>query len=168
MKVGVDYLILSTDVAEADFDTSAIQIRLSNGIGPNIDVEGVFALGLSDDTYRDTDPSFLGLGDFSVTAELASMFGVFAKFHSDSTSGFQVFGRLGLAMVDFDIDVDSQNLGPASESFDDTGLAFGVGASFNISETSAIVAEYSKWPDVDVEGVDIETDVISIGFQISL
>jgi opacity protein-like surface antigen len=166
LKVGVDYLMLSSEIEEADFDTSAVQIRFSNGVGPNIDIEGVFALGLSDDTYRDSDPIFLG--DFSVTGELSHMFGVFAKLHSDSISGFQVFGRLGLASVEYDVDVDSQNLGSGSESYDDTGLVFGVGASFNFSETSAIVVEYSKLPDVDIEGTDIETDAISIGFQMSL
>ena len=71
-------------------------------------------------------------------------------------------------MVEYDIDIDIENLGSVSESFDDTGIAFGVGASFNFSETSAIVVEYSKLPDVDFEGTDIETDAISIGFQMSI
>ena len=166
LKVGVDYLMLSSEIDGLDFDTSAVQVRFSNGVGPNFDVEGVLALGLSDDTFTDSDPFFLG--DFSVTGELANMFGVFAKLHSDPTSGFQVFGRLGLVMVEYDIDIDTQNFGSVSKSYDDTGIAFGVGAAFNFSETSAIVAEFSKWPDVDFEGVDVETDVISIGFQISL
>ena len=165
LKVGFDYLKLNSEIAEVDFDTSAIQIRLSNGITPNFDVEGVFALGIDDDTYTDFDPF---LGNFSVTGELGNMFGVFAKIHSDPNSGFQVFGRLGLARVEYGIDIDTQNLGSASESYDDMGIAFGVGASFNFSETSAFVVEYSKLPDVDFEGIDIETDAISIGFQMSI
>ena len=164
-KVGFDYVKLSSDVGGEDFDTSAIQIRYSNGVAPNIDVEGVFALGIDDDTVSDSDPF---LGDFSVTAELGHMFGVFARFHSDSYSGFEAFARVGFAMVEFDVDVDTQNFGSVSESYDDTGIAFGFGASFNFSETSAIVVEYSKLPDVDVEGTDIETDAISIGFQMSI
>jgi len=164
-KVGVDYLQVSSEIDGLDFDTSAVQIRFSNGIAPNIDVEGVFALGISDDTYTEFDPFF---GNVSVTGELGNMFGVFAKFYSDPNSGFQVFGRVGLAMVKIDIDIDIQNLGSVSESYDDTGIAFGAGASFNFSETSAIVVEYSKLPDVDFEGTDIETDAISIGFQMSI
>ena len=165
MKVGVGYMMASSEVDVADFDTTAVGISLSNSVGPNFEVEGVVAFGLDDDTYSDYDPF---LGDFSVTGELASMLGVFAKLHSDSASGFQVFGRVGLAMLDFDVDIDTQNFGPVSESYDDTGVAFGAGASFNFSETGAIVVEYTKLPDVDFEGVDIETEVISIGLQMSL
>jgi len=164
-KVGFDYVKLTSDVGGEDFDTSAIQIRFSNGVAPNVDVEGVFALGIDDDTVSDSDPF---LGDFSVTAELGHMFGVFARLHSDSDSGFEAFARVGFAMVEYDIDIDTQNFGSVSESYDDTGIAFGVGASFNFSETSAIVVEYSKLPDVDVEGTDVETDAISIGFQLSI
>jgi opacity protein-like surface antigen len=164
-KVGFDYVKLTSDVEGEDFDTSAIQIRFSKGAAPNIDVEGVFALGIDDDTVSDSDPF---LGDFSVTAELGHMFGVFAKFHSNSNSGFEAFARVGIAMVEYDIDIDTQNFGSVSESYDDTGIAFGVGASFNFSETSAIVVEYTKLPDVDVEGTDVETDAISIGFQLSI
>jgi opacity protein-like surface antigen len=165
MKVGFDYLMLSSEIEEADFDTSAVQIRFSNGVGPNIDIEGVFALGLSDDTYYDSDPDLLG--DISITAELAHMFGVFARLHSDSISGFQVFARLGLAVVEFDVDIYAQNFGSVSKSYDDTGLFLGVGASFNFTESSAIVVEFSKLPDIDLEGTDLETDAISIGFQMS-
>lgn len=159
LKVGADYLILSSEIEDAEFDTSAVQVRFSNGVAPNIDIEGVFAVGISDDTDE-------FLGEFSVRGELAHMIGVFAKLHSAPTSVFQVFGRLGL--VELDIDIDIQDLGSVSESYDDTGLAFGVGASFNFSETSAIVVEYIKLPDVDIEGTDLETDAISIGFQMSI
>jgi len=164
-NVGIDYVKANSEIAGEDFDTSALQIRFSKGVAPNIDVEGVFALGIDDDTVSDSDPL---LGDFSVTGELGHMFGVFVKFHSNSNSGFEAFARVGFAIVEYDIDIDSQNFGSVSESYDDTGLAFGVGASFNISETSAIVVEYSKLPDVDIEGTDIETDAISIGFQMSI
>jgi opacity protein-like surface antigen len=95
------------------------------------------------------------------------MLGVFAKLHSDSYSGMQIFGRVGLAMVDIDLDMSVETVGSVSESYDDTGLAFGVGAAFNISDSSAIVAEYSILPDVDFEGLDIETDTIAVGFQMS-
>jgi opacity protein-like surface antigen len=164
-KVGIDYVKANSEIAGEDFDTSALQIRFSKGVVPNIDVEGVFAFGIDDDTVSDSAPP---LGDFSVTGELGHMFGVFAKFHSDSNSGFGAFARVGIALVEYDIDIETENFGSASDSFDDTGIAFGVGASFNFSETSAIVVEYSKLPDVDFEGVDIETDAISIGFQMSI
>lgn len=163
MRLGVDYLMLSSDIEPASFDTSAIQGRFFNQIAPNVGVEVTVALGVGDDTYNDTDP-FL-LGDFSVTTKLANMIGVFARAESDPASGFQVFGRVGLARVDVDVDIDTQNFGSGSESYDDTGLAFGVGVSYSFDQNIGIVAEFAKWPDVDFEGVDVDTDVLSIGLQ---
>ena len=165
-KIGVDYVQLNSEIEGVDFDTSAVQFRYLYGAGPNFEVEGFIALGLDDDSYSDSDP-FL-LGDFTITAKPKTSFGVFAKLHSDPFSGFQVFGKLGLARVEFDLDIDTQNLGSDSESYDDIGLAFGIGGSFNFNETTAIVLEYVILPDVDVEGTDVETEAISLGLQISL
>ena len=62
-KIGFDYVMLNSEIEGVDFDTSAVQFRYIHGVAPNFDVEAFIALGLSDDSYSDTDP-FL-LGDFS-------------------------------------------------------------------------------------------------------
>jgi len=139
VKFGIDYLMLNSEVEILDFDTSAIQLRVSNELNPYFDL-------------------------------LGNMFGVFAKLHSDSSSPFQIFGKVGLVMVEYDLDffIDTPGLvGSASQSYDDTGIAFGAGASFNITDKVAVAAEYSMLPDVDFEGLDIETDVIGVGIQMS-
>jgi len=164
MKFGIDYLMLKSEASTADFDTSAIQLRFTNALNPNFDIEGVLAFGISDDTYSETDPFF---GTVSVTGQLGNMFGVYAKFHNNSSSRFQVFGEVGFARVEYDLDLFVQSLGSASESYDDIGIAFGAGASFNITDKLAISAEYSILPDVDFEGIDIETDTISVGILMS-
>jgi opacity protein-like surface antigen len=167
VKFGIDYLMLNSEVDILDFDTSAIQLRVSNELNPYFDLEGVLAFGVSDDTYTESDPL---AGTASITGQLGNMFGVFAKLHSDSSSPFQIFGKVGLVMVEYDLDffIDSPGLvGSASQSYDDTGIAFGAGASFNITDKVAVAAEYSMLPDVDFEGLDIETDVIGVGIQMS-
>jgi opacity protein-like surface antigen len=167
VKFGVDYLMLSSEVDILDFDTSAIQFRISNELNPYFDLEGVLAFGVSDDTYTESDPL---AGTASITGQLGNMFGIFAKLHSESSSPFQIFGKVGLVMVEYDLDffIDSPGLvGSASQSYDDTGIAFGVGASFNVSDKVAIIAEYSILPDVDFEGIDIETDTLGVGILMS-
>ena len=45
-----------------------------------------------------------------------------------------------------------------------------MGAQFNVSEAAAIVLEYSFLPDADNDywEIDVESEVISIGFQANL
>lgn len=168
VKFGIDYLMLNSEADTAKFDTSAVQLRISNSINPFLDIEGILAFGISDDTYTETEPGF---GTVSVTSQLGNMFGVFARFHTNSSAKFQFFGRVGLAMVEYDLDLfaDIPGLvtGSASQSYDDTGIAFGVGASFNVTDKIAIAAEYSILPDVDFEGIDIETDTLGVGILMS-
>ena len=108
--------------------------------------------------------SCLGLEHYLGSLDIFS----FSNQLANPLSGFQVFGKLGLARVEFDVDIDTQNFGSASESYDDVGLTFGIGGSFNFNETTAIVLEYVVLPDVDIEGTDVETDAITVGLLISI
>jgi len=165
VKVEIDYLMLKSEFGVADFDTSAIQVRAAGAVSPNVDIEGVLAFGISDDSYSVFQP---GVGNVTLSVQLANMLGIYAKLHTDASSKFQFFGRLGLAIVKYDLDGSIQGVGSESASYDDAGLSFGIGASFNFTKTSAIVAEYAVLPAVDIEGIeDMETDTIAVGLQMA-
>jgi len=165
VKVEIDYLMLKSELDVLDFDTSAIQVRVAGAVNPNVDIEGVLAIGVSDDSYNVFQP---GVGNVSLSAQLANMLGIYAKLHTDASSKFQFFGRLGLAIVKYDFDASIQGLGSGSDSYDDAGLSFGLGISFNITDKSAIVIDYTILPKVDIEGIaDMETDTIGVGLQMA-
>ena len=70
-------------------------------------------------------------------------------------------------MVEYDLDLFVESLRSATESYDDTGIAFGIGASFNITDKLAIATEYFLLSDIAFEGIDVETDTLGIGIQMS-
>ena len=172
----IDYLMLDSEFGSENFDTTALQLKLVNPISPNADIEGVIAFGLDDDSLEETETFFdPTLGNITVTAtleaQLGNMIGVFIKGHTGNDSAMQFFGRIGFAMVqiDYDATLAVSGLGSISDSGseDDSGIAFGFGAAFAVSDTDAFTIEYSQLPDVDFEGIDIETTALSLGYQMS-
>ena len=160
-----DYLLLEADLGDAeDFEPKAIQVKLINSIGPNSDFIGVFALGTSDDELEEFDPFF---GTVRLSVDLSTLLGVYGRIHTGLGEGPQFFGQVGLVRLDYDLDAEIFGLS-GSESYDDIGLAFGVGLSVGVSDQSAFVIEYNQYPDVDIEDVaDIETSALSLGFRTS-
>ena len=166
-KVEFDFLMLESEIDVLEFDTNALQIKYIKSVSPNLDIEGVFAIGISDDGYTVSD----GFTTVSVDAELENMFGVFLKLHSGNDQGGpQFFGRVGFARmsIEFTASIDDPSLAVSgSDSESDTGIAFGAGVAFGASDSGAITIEYSKLPDVDFLDIDdVETSAISIGYII--
>jgi len=172
---GIDYLVISSTVKQSDiaykqdFNITAIQFRGSFPVDPMIDIEGTIAVGINDDTATQTyffPPDVL---DLQATVELSQAIGVFAKFHTDPSLGYQVYGKLGLQQVSVkakEIDlVNGLVFDALNHSGNDSGLAYGFGASFNLSGNGSLVAEYMVFPTVDVDGADADSTSISIGFQ---
>ena len=161
----IDYMMLEADLEDVEeFEPDAVQLKFINPVGPSTDIMGVFAFGISDDEIEEFDPFF---GTVSLSVDLATMFGVYVRGHADLGANGQLFGQLGLVQLEYDLDAEISGLS-GSESYDDTGVAFGFGASFGLSDQAALVIEYNQLPDVDVEDIaDIETTSLSVGFQMS-
>ena len=161
----IDYMMLEADLEDVDeFEPDAVQLKFINPVGPNTDIMGVFAFGISDDKIEEFDPFF---GTVSLSVDLSTLFGGYFRAHADLGANAQIFGQVGLVLLDYDLDAEIAGLS-GSESYDDTGVAFGFGVLFSVSEQAAIVIEYNQFPDVDVEDIaDIETTSLSVGFQMS-
>ena len=161
----IDYMMLEADLEDVEeFEPDAVQLKFINPVGPSTDIMGVFAFGISDDEIEESDPFF---GTVSLSVDLATMFGVYVRANADVGANGQIFGQLGLVQLEYDL--EAEIFGESdSESYDDTGLAFGFGVLFGLSERAALVIEYNQFPDVDVEDIaDIETTSLSVGFQMS-
>jgi opacity protein-like surface antigen len=164
----IQYAMLDTDFGGVDLEPTALQFGFSNPIGTNIAVDGVLAIGLGDDEI-----SVSGGGDsFTLGFELANLIGIYARAFADIAPNSQVYGRVGLAKIEYDMSVNGFISGfgniSGTVSEDDTGLTYGIGAIFGVSPNGAIVVEYNQLPDVDFEGLDIESSTLSVGYQMNL
>ena len=158
-------MMLDADLEDVEeFEPTAIQLKFINPVGPHTEFLAVFALGISDDEIEESDPI---IGTVSLGVDLANMFGVYGRAHADLGTNAQVFGQLGLVLIKYEIEVEIFDVSD-SESYDDTGLALGFGVSFDLSDQAALVFEYNRFPDVDVEDIaDIETTSLSVGIKMT-
>jgi hypothetical protein len=126
--VGAGYTHYDTDAG----DIGGVTARVGYHFTPNFAVEGEGTFSVDDDDAVELDQA---LGVYAV--------GVFPV-----SPAFDVHGRLGYQQAEF-----STPLGDT----DADGVAYGVGATWNVTPTFGIRADYTR-----LEG-DLETDTIGLG-----
>ncbi len=109
---------------------------------PNVSVEGMVGLHGGSDTASGT------------TLRLNNMVGVFGKVQAPLAEGVNVYGRLGAVRSD---------LKANGVSDADTGLAYGVGMSYDLSKTTYLNADYTKY--YDRHDQKLEGLTVGVGFR---
>ena len=130
---GAAYTQFDFDAGEAD----AITGRLGYKLNPNFAVEGEGSFGISDDDEVDLNHN---LGAYAV--------GILPV-----TDAFDLHARVGYQISEVDTP-----LGDA----DDDGLGYGVGATFNLSPSFGIRADWTR-----MDGDEGDDDAISLGGVVS-
>ena len=126
--VGAGYTHYDTDSG----DIGGVTGRVGYRFNPNFAVEGEGTFGVEDDD----------------TVELEHAVGAYAVGILPLGQRFDLHGRVGYQQTEFDTP-----LGGA----DADGLAYGVGATFNVTERFGVRADYTR-----LEG-DLDTDTIGLG-----
>lgn len=111
-------------------------------ISPNLAMEGMVGVHGGSDTASGT------------TLKLGSMVGVFGKLQAPLAEGVNVYGRLGVARSD----LKANGASDAS-----TGLAYGVGMTYDLSKTTYLNADYTKYYDRDDQ--KLEGLTLGVGFR---
>jgi len=112
------------------------------GFTPNVSVEGMVGLNGGSDTAS------------GATLKLDNMVGVFGKLQAPLAEGVNLYGRLGVARSDLKVN------GVSDAS---TSVAYGVGMTYDLSKTTYLNADYTKYHDRDdkkLEGV-----TVGLGFR---
>ena len=114
----------SEDGISEEFSPTAIVGRFGVNVSDNFSVEGRLGTGLRKDTVN-----VAGLTDTSM--EIDSLIGVYALGHLNFNKSSSVYGLFGFseAKATFSLPDFPEN---GSESVDDTGFSFGVGADIGI------------------------------------
>ena len=109
---------------------------------PNLAMEGMVGLNGGSDSASGT------------TLKLNNMVGVFGKVQAPLADGLNVYGRLGMART-------SLKANGVSDS--DTGLAYGVGMTYDLSKTTYLNADYTMYHDRNDQKLDGVT--VGVGFR---
>jgi len=149
-EIGYTSLDLDVDVGPTlTSSPDAVRGIFGYEFNPNLAFEGMLAVGLSDDGVKVNGTSV------NASAEVRHLFGFYVKPKYKFTPQFEVFGRAGFSKGKAKI---SGAGGSASES--ESGLSFGVGASYAINQTVSVNFDYMSYLD--------ESDVSVDGFTLGL
>ncbi|PIM51118.1 hypothetical protein CS062_21495 [Roseateles chitinivorans] len=123
----------------------AIRAIVGYDLHPNVALEGMFAFGVSDDTFE------------GVKYKISRSYGVFVtpKYAFDQ---FEVFARLGYA--DSKIKASAQG---ESGSSSDSSFAYGLGAKYNFDKSFYGAVDYMRFYKKD----DVKADgfTLSVGYR---
>lgn len=185
LGAGYQYFDINTDtdfesVDDIGNDINALQVRAGYQFDAMFSLEAEGSFGISDGNFDfegdrnvfdfdDIDEGDSGedLGDAVLASgsgdiELDYLIGVYGRAQYPVTDRFGVHARLGYAFVQVEASGTLDGEGAPNESItlaegDDGGVAFGVGATFDVTESWQLRADYTRYEfdDVDADGVGI-------------
>lgn len=121
-----------------DFEPTAAVFRIGS-YGEGIGYETRIGLGLADDSNT--------VGSFDLDFEINTIFGFYLNVGKQAqSSGF--YGLLGFSVIDAEATASIGSVS-ASASDSESGLSFGFGGSFKLSEDVALNIEYMSYLDED-------------------
>lgn len=151
LAMGAQAQNLYGEVGYTGLDYREPGIKLSPGmvrgvvgyeLSPNLSVEGMVGLDGGSDTAAGN------------TLKLNNMVGVFGKVQAPIADGVKVYGRLGVARSDLKANGVSDS---------DTGLAYGVGMTYDLTKTTYLNADYTKYYDRNDQ--KLEGLTVGVGFR---
>ena len=150
---GIAYSMLDSDLsfgsASGSSEPTALNIIGGSSITENFSVEGLLGFGISDDNVGPLDAQF----------ELSNLIGVFAVGTLPVADGFNVYGKIGFADLEFeDVDTDKAS---------GDGLAYGFGAKMKISDALTGALEYVVYPDAEYDDVEIDIETSAIDLRLN-
>lgn len=127
-------------------DPAIVRGTFGYEINPNVAVEGMLGFGATDGKES--------VGGIPAKLKIDNMWGVFVKPKIKLGDAFELYGRLGYAGVKA---TASATVGryTASQSVDDSDVAYGVGLSYWVTPTLSISADFMKYNELDAIAVGV-------------
>ncbi|MEL6857005.1 MAG: outer membrane beta-barrel protein [Pseudomonadota bacterium] len=168
--VDLGYAELAADEDAASYSSPKLD-TLSGHFGyaltPTFDIEGELLIGASDETsfartgfYTDISSGEIRQDVGTTTNRLNFLAGGFAKANLPVSERITLFGRMGLATVETETDFTFET--ETSNTYKNTGAAYGVGAVFDINERYYARVDYTSY---DLETQDLSAANIAIGVK---
>jgi len=132
------------------FKPTVVRAIVGTEVHPNMAVEGMFGLGISDDTTR--------ISGVNVTGEINNTWGIFLKPKVALAPNFDAFARLGYAKTKLSASVPGYRVTDSGGDF-----SYGVGLSYKVTKEVSANVDYMSYYDKNgVKGTGI---TFGLGFS---
>lgn len=148
--LGLAYSYVNTEFSDAfvseDDNLNGVMLQAGYKFNPYIAVEGRYTF-TAEDTWMDTTEDFSN-----------DTWGIYAKPMYPVTNELDIYALLGYGEVTPEFD----GQGPESDT---DGFQWGLGASYDVTDSVAVFADYVRNFDdtLDLDGVDMLVDTVSVG-----
>lgn len=172
-RIGSDLLELNN--LEPSLEFGGLSGHVGYRFSKHWSVEAEAVTGVENDKqiYRSLVPDIDGTNAIttSVTTDLSHLVGVFAKGTIPVTQKFDAFARVGIANTDFDyssrstitnLDTEETSTSMLSGSHNESGIAVGIGLSYDISNKIYLRGEYTQY---DVTDIELDNVSVSVGLR---
>lgn len=171
----IGYTRLGPDLPDSISDSTFNHAGISGHVGYNFSkhwsIEGEAMVGVENDSSVRRDVGETGSTTVYTKSEINHLFGVYAKGTLPMTSKLNAFARVGVASLEVDFSSDFAVTDIATDetttvSFQNTdtqtGLAFGAGLSYDITDKLYLRGDFTQY---DASDVDVDSLSIGVGFR---
>lgn len=139
------YTFAGIDEGGVDVDLGGVTLRGGYDFSPNFGVEAEGVIGVADDDFG------------GVSVELDHLVGVYGKGIWPVSDTVDLYGRAGV--VEGELSVSGGGFG-ASDS--DTGIAYGVGGTLDLTDRMYARGDYTRY---DIDSLEADTFTLSLGLR---
>ena len=158
----IQYLLLESSTVGANYKPNALLYKHIVPYNKFLNFEGHVALGITEETARRKT----GIaGNYTQKLRFSNMLSLMVKVYGAIEPRVQGYFHFGLSRVDLDLSTPSWVGGPDG-SQSETGLAYGLGMTFNLLGKGAFVLEFTQLPEVDAGSETFNTVYIGLGYQL--
>jgi len=148
---GISTILANYEETGTDLDLNLVQLQVGNRFNENFAAEARAGVGTGDDSEQ--------VFGTEVKLEADSIISVFAK-GIIPVGPVELYGLAGWTRLELTASASTVNV---STSDDDTDISYGLGMSFNPTESTSLFVEYMNMYDKD----DVEINGITLGFNAS-
>lgn len=158
----IQYLLLESTTVGATYRPNALLYKHIVPYNKYINLEGHVALGISEETARRK----IGIAtNYTQSLKFSNMLGLMVKLYGAIEPRVHGYVHFGLSRIDLELSTPSSVPGP-NGSQTETGLAYGLGMTFQLLSKGAFVVEFTQLPEVEGGGETFNTLYIGLGYQL--
>lgn len=154
----LDLAVQSVSLNDRVFDDNFYMARIGYGVrlSKYLGLEMQAATGV-----QEVDSSVNGQ---SVAANIDGLYSVFLKAGFEVLKNLEVFGRVGYSFVDLET---KNNVTGAKRAFTEGDFSYGAGVAYAIRDDIEVVADYTRFVDVELQGGNLQAEGVSAGLRLS-